>query len=81
MLLLKLILILMIWYLCVNRFLHWWDNGFKMKHLEENRMGYFTHLWGAWKMIGRMLIVLFKMIVHSIVPFLFEDTGWKRLGK
>jgi len=71
----------MFWYVCINRFLHWWDKGFKMKHLEENRMGYFTHLWGAWKMIGRMLIVLFKMIVHSIVPFLFEDTGWKRLGK
>jgi len=81
MLLLKMITVLIVFYVCMNIIINWWDNEFKMKHLEENRMGYFTHLWGAWKMIGRMLVVLFKMIIHSILPSIFEDTGWKRLGK
>jgi len=81
MLLLKIITVLIIWYMILNRFLHWWDNGFKVNHLRELNMSYFTHLWGGIKIIGRLLSVLFKMIIHSILPFVFEDTGWKDLGK
>ena len=81
MLYLKLLTILAVSYTAAYLFINWWDRGFKIKHLEETKMGYFKHLWTAWKMIGRMLIVLFKMIIHSIIPSIFEDTGWKRLGK
>ena len=81
MLLLKMVTILIVFYVCMNRFINWWDNGFKVNHLEELNMSYSIHLWGGIKIIGRLLKVLFKMIIHSILPFVFEDTGWKDLGK
>ena len=35
-----------------------------MKHLKENNMGYFEHLWFAWSMAMALL-------VHGLVPDLF----------
>jgi len=35
-----------------------------MKHLEENNMSYFEHLWFAWSMA-------LALLVHGLVPPLF----------
>lgn len=36
------------------------------QHLKDIEMGYFTHLFHAW----RMSIIL---IIHGLLPFLWED--------
>ena len=51
------------------------------KHLEEQKMTYFQHMRTALTHSIRCQIVSFKLIVHSFFPFIFEDTGWKNLGK
>ena len=52
-----------------------------MKHLTENGYGYFEHLKIAFKLSLRCFIVGIKLFVHGIIPFVWEDTGWKKLGK
>ena len=39
----------------------------KIRHLEEINMGYFEHLFQAW----RMAIILF---VHGILPMYWKNT-------
>lgn len=52
-----------------------------MKHLKQNNYTYVEHLYVATKLGVRCFIVGFKLIIHGIFPFLWEDTGWKNLGK
>ena len=52
-----------------------------MKHLEENGYTYFEHMKVAFKLSFRCLVVSFKLIVHAFIPFIWVDTGWKKLGK
>lgn len=52
-----------------------------MKHLRENNYTYIRHLLIAVKLGIRCFIVGFKLIVHGVFPSVWEDTGWKRLGK
>lgn len=52
-----------------------------MKHLIENGYSYFGHLRIAFKLSLKCFIVGIKLIVHGIIPFVWEDTGWKKLGK
>jgi len=50
-------------------------------HLEEQKMTYFQHMKTALTYSIRCQIVSLKLIINSILPFIFEDTGWKNLGK
>lgn len=52
-----------------------------MKHLKDNGYTYFRHLKLAYKYGFRALITALKLFVHGIFPFVWEDTGWKKLGK
>ena len=51
-----------------------------MKHLKEEGFSYFGHMFYAWSLAYACLKVFVKLMIHSIFPFLFVDTGWKRLG-
>jgi len=53
----------------------------KMKHLTENGYTYFEHLKIAFKLSFRCFIVGVKLFVHGVFPSIWEDTGWKKLGK
>jgi hypothetical protein len=50
-----------------------------MKHLKETT--YFGHMKSAFGHILDCQIVSFKLFIHAFLPFIFEDTGWKNLGK
>ena len=52
-----------------------------MKHLKENGYTYFEHMKKAFGYSIKCQIVSLKLIIHAILPFIFEDTGWKNLGK
>lgn len=52
-----------------------------MKHLKEQNMTYFQHMRTALSYVVRCQIVSLKLIIHAFLPFIFEDTGWKNLGK
>lgn len=52
-----------------------------MKHLEENGYTYLEHLMVAIRLSFRCFSVGFKLLVHAVFPCIWEDTGWKKLGK
>lgn len=52
-----------------------------MKHLRENNYSYLQHLRIATKLGIRCFIVGFKLIVHGLFPNVWQDTGWRQLGK
>jgi len=52
-----------------------------MKHLKETNLTYFSHMKKAFAHIFSCQIVSLKLFIHAILPFIFEDTGWKNLGK
>jgi len=52
-----------------------------MKHLKDNGYSYSQHLKLAFKYGFKSFKVGFKLIIHGIFPFIWEDTGWKKLGK
>jgi len=52
-----------------------------MKHLTDNNFTYFEHLKIAFKLAFRCFKVGFKLIIHGVFPFIFQNTGWLKLGK
>jgi hypothetical protein len=51
------------------------------KHLKDNNLSYFEHMLTAFIYTYKCLIVGIKMLIHAFIPFIFEETGWKELGK
>ena len=39
-----------------------------MGHLKEIDKGYFSHLFGAWKMAGFFLLGAIRCIIHGVIP-------------
>ena len=39
-----------------------------MGHLKEINKGYFSHLFGAWKMAGVFILGAIRCIIHGIIP-------------
>ena len=39
-----------------------------MGHLKEIDKGYFSHLFGAWKMAGFFLLGSIRCIIHGVIP-------------
>ena len=39
-----------------------------MGHLKEINKGYFSHLFGAWKMAGFFLLGAIRCIIHGVIP-------------
>jgi hypothetical protein len=58
-----------------------WIDNLKMKHLDNNNYGYFEHMKKAISYAKRCFIVMIKLLIHAIYPDIFQDTGWKDLGK
>ena len=52
-----------------------------MKHLDDNNYEYFEHMKRAILYAKRCFIVMIKLLIHAIYPDIFQDTGWKDLGK
>jgi hypothetical protein len=52
-----------------------------MKHLKESGHSYFGHMFVAFGHIVKLQVVSFKLLIHGIFPFIWEDTGLKNLGK
>jgi len=52
-----------------------------MNHLEESQLTYWQHFRLAWYYIYKVTKVLVKLVIHSVLPFLFTDTGYFSLGK
>lgn len=52
-----------------------------MKHLKDLNISYFQHMSKAFGHIWSCLKVTFKLFVHAFIPSIWEDTGWKDLGK
>jgi hypothetical protein len=52
-----------------------------MSHLKEINKGYFSHLFGAWKMAGIFLVGAIRCIIHGLIPDLdttcAQDTAKK----
>lgn len=52
-----------------------------MKHLRDLDLSYFEHMRKAFSHIVECQKVSFKLFIHAIFPSIWEDTGWKNLGK
>tara|TARA_Y100000748_G_scaffold68251_1_gene55606 strand:- start:270 stop:563 length:294 start_codon:yes stop_codon:yes gene_type:complete len=39
-----------------------------MGHLKEINKGYFSHLFGAWKMAGFFALGAIRCIIHGVIP-------------
>ena len=47
----------------------------RCRHLDENNQGYFAHMFCATKYAIKLYIASQILIVHAILPFLFETTA------
>jgi hypothetical protein len=45
------------------------------KHLEEKKMTYTSHGWGALKLSCKMMITSVKLFVHAVYPDKFETAA------
>ena len=50
-----------------------------LRHLAEVEEGYFTHMKHSLYYAGLFLLLTVTSIIHSILPFLFVNTGNTRL--
>ena len=57
------------------------NDKYIMKHLKDTGFTYFGHMIYALKLLLKCQVVSVKLFIHAILPFFFEDTGWKNLGK
>lgn len=46
-----------------------------VRHPEENNMTYIQHLFRAWSISFKLSIALFALLIHGLIPSLFETTG------
>jgi len=46
-----------------------------MGHLKDVGMGYFEHLYGAYKLAFRFLFGTVQLLIHGLIPSLFVDAG------
>jgi len=49
--------------------------GFKIQHLEENNIGYFSHMKRALKLSIYSLKASICFLIHSIYPDILVDNG------
>lgn len=50
-----------------------------MGHLSENNITYVQHFLQAWKFIFKLCLIIGKLVIHSILPNTFIDTGVKKV--
>lgn len=50
-------------------------------HLRKNNIGYFPHMLRAIRIAALASMAVPVLVIHSIFPFIFEDTGTKLLRK
>lgn len=46
-----------------------------MKHLEEVGMGYFQHMFGAFKLAFRFITGAIMLVIHAFLPNIFVNAG------
>jgi hypothetical protein len=46
-----------------------------MKHLEEVGMGYFQHMFGAFKLAFRFTLGAIMLVIHAFLPNIFVNAG------
>ena len=46
-----------------------------MGHLKDVGMGYFEHLYGAYKLAFRFLFGTVQLLIHGLIPSFFVDAG------
>ena len=46
-----------------------------MKHLEEVGMGYFQHMFGAFKLAFRFIFGAIMLVIHAFLPNIFVNAG------
>ncbi|MBT6142097.1 DUF6356 family protein [Candidatus Pseudothioglobus sp. Uisw_041] len=56
-------------------------NNIFTKHPNEFGYNYFQHLWGAWKYCLTLLGLLIIALIHSILPFIFQETVSNKIVK
>jgi hypothetical protein len=52
-----------------------------LRHLAEVEEGYFTHMKHSLYYAGLFLLLTVTSIIHSILPFLFVNTGSTQIRK
>jgi hypothetical protein len=45
------------------------------RHLKDTKMGYFAHMLCACKYALKLYVASQVLLVHAILPFLFESTA------
>jgi hypothetical protein len=50
-----------------------------MGHLKEIKMSWIQHFIGAWKYIFKLIVIIFKLVVHSFFPNIWVETGVKEI--
>ena len=45
------------------------------KHLEEKKITYTSHAWGALKISGKMMLTSVKVLIHALYPDKFETSA------
>ena len=46
-----------------------------MKHLEEVGMGYFQHMFGAFRLAFRFILGAIMLVIHAFLPNIFVNAG------